>query len=240
MRFLNKYKLHEHFASASRKLPLRINKFKRTKWTVIKRKFWVRKWVWNLARTRKKKYKGAGKFTNFFKVHVSKQKYYLRNSFKIKLQTKKYILSLYDNSIKIRLNHKIKYKRDLLCFHFTRSLFRIDILLWYLKVFTSSVEARLFLNSKNVFVNNKPVKSNYYIKKGDVISLESFSELIEKRNSYRNIKAKYKKSRNFFPFLEFDYYTNTFVVLKDWQELSYNDLTLIITENKKIRSMLYK
>lgn len=240
MRFLNKYKLHEHFASASRRLPTRVSKFKKSKWTNIKKKLWIRKWIWNLARTRRRKYKAPGKFTNFFKIHVSKRKYYLRNAFRIKLQTKKYISSLYDNSIKIRLNHKIKYRRDLLCFHFTKSLFRIDIILWYLKYFTSSAEARLFLNSKNVLVNNKAVKSNYFIKKGDVISLDPFSEFLEIRNSYKNMRAKYKKNRNFFPFLEYDYYTNTFVVVKNWQELSYNDLTLIITENKKIKPMLYK
>lgn len=240
MRFLNKYKLHEHFASASKKLPTRVSKFKKSKWASIKKKLWIRKWTWNLARTRRKKYKTPGKFTDFFKVHIPRRKYYLRNAFRIKLQTKKYFLSLYDNSIKIRLNSKIKYKRELLCFHSTKSLFRIDILLWYLKFFTSSVEARLFLNSKNVLVNNKAVKSNYFIKKGDVISLAHFSEFLELKNSYRNLKAKYKKSRSFFPFLEYDYYTNTLIVVKNWHELSYNDLTLIITENKKIKPMLYK
>lgn len=240
MRFLNKYKLHEHFASSSRKLPLRVKKFKKSKWTDIQKKFRVRKFSFNSRKKNRKIFKTIGTFTNFFKVHVSRRKYYLRNAYRLKQHAKKYILSLYDNSIKIRLNSKIKYKRELLCYHFTKSLFRIDILLWYLNFFTSSAEARLFLNSNNVLVNNKVVKSNYYIKAGDVISLKHFSEFLEDKNTYMNIKAKYKKSRNFFPFLEYDYYTNTFIAIKNWNDLSYNDLTLMITENKKIRPMLYK
>lgn len=240
MRFLNTYKPHEHYASAPRKLPTRVAKFKKSKWASIKKKLWIRKWQWNRSRTARRKYIAPNKYTDFFKVHIAKKKLYLRNAYKLKLQTKKYILSLYDNAIKIALNNDIKYRRELLCYHFTRPLFRIDILLWYLKLFTSSAEARLFLNSNNVFVNNKVVKSNYHVKRGDVITMEPFSQYLERKNCIWRITAKYKKSRNFFPFLELDYYTNTFIVMKSWNDLSYNDLTLIITENKKIRPMLYK
>lgn len=240
MRFLTKYKIHEHFASAPRKLPTRVAKFKKSKWSSIIRKLWKRKWVYNSNRTSRTKYIKPEAFTDFSKVNIPKKKQYLRNAYKLKLQTKKYILSLYDNSIKIRLNHKIKSKRELFCFHYMKSLFRIDILLWYLFFFTSSAEARLFLNSRGILVNNRPVKSNYFIKRGDIISLESFSEYIEEKNSYFNIAIKFKRYRVFFPFLEYDYYTNSIIVLKDWNELSFNDITVMVFENKRIKPMLYK
>jgi len=39
MRFLNKYKIHEHFASGVRKLPIKALKFKKPKWAKIRNKF---------------------------------------------------------------------------------------------------------------------------------------------------------------------------------------------------------
>ena len=45
MRFLTKYKIHEHKISATGKLPLRVLKFKRPKWKKIKEKLKrVKRW----------------------------------------------------------------------------------------------------------------------------------------------------------------------------------------------------
>jgi hypothetical protein len=44
----------------------------------------------------------------------------------------------------------------------------------------------------------------------------------------------------FFSFLEFDYYTNTIIVLKDLKDLTTEDLRLLIGESIKVKNILYK
>lgn len=106
--------------------------------------------------------------------------------------------------------------------------------MWYLSFFNSSVEARNFVNEKNVLINNKIVRSNYELKKGDIVSFNLNPDYAEK-NKYKTIRKKYKKSRKFFTFLEYDYYTNSIVVLKNWNELSEDELSLTIKSAKKFK-----
>lgn len=235
MRFLNKYKLHENFASGSKKLPLRVLKFKRPKWANIKRKLKDRNVFWKFG---KKRFKKRPHFINLLKVRLQK-KFYFNKVFSKKFQTRKYISSLYDNSIKFSNDKKHTFRKTLISSILVKPLFRIDILLWYLKFFVSSWSARQFISSGHVYINSKRIKLNYIIKKGDVITFD-LPESIESINAYVEIKSKFLKSRNFLPFLEYDYYTNTFIVLKNWNEVSENDLALLFNDNKKVKYVMYK
>ena len=213
MRFLNKYKIHGNYTSASKKLPLRVLKFKRTKWAKIKTKIRpvfkrrVSKWSKKNTFLNKKYNKNFNKKNTFnnnkrkkpayldlLRVSISlRGKFFLNKYFLTKLQTKKY-------------------------------------------VFISSFSARLLINSGYIFINNKTVKPNYCVKKGDIISFD----LPENCSSYLEVQSKYQKIRKFFPFLEYDYYTNTFIVLKDWEELEKNDFALLFSEIRKFQYLSKK
>ena len=229
MRFLNKYKLHENFASGLRKLPLRVLKFKRPKWASIKKKLRIKRFIWKFN----KKIWQKPRFVNLLKICI-KKKFYMNKVFGIKLQTKKYVSSLYDNTIKVNWDHKEKFRKNSICNVIAKPMYRMDIILWYLNFFSSAAAAKQFLNSKGVFVNNKPVGSNYILKQGDVLSFD-LPDSIQTLNSYKTIKSKFLKSRHLFPYLEYDYYSNSFFVLKSWNQLTQNDLTLMFKENRKIK-----
>jgi ribosomal protein S4 len=229
MRFLNKYKLHENFASGLRKLPLRILKFKRPKWASIKKKFKIKRFVWKFNKRIWKK----PRFINLLKIGI-KKKFYMNKVFSIKLQTKKYISSLYDNSVKVTWDNKEKFRKNSICNVIAKPMYRVDILLWYLNFFSSAAASKQFINSKKAFVNNKVVGSNYILQQGDMLSFD-LPDCIQSVNSYRTIKSKFSKNRHFFPYLEYDYYSNTFLVLKNWNQLTENDLTLMFKENRKVK-----
>jgi len=234
MRFLNKYKLHEHFASSEIKLPSRIFKFKRPKWRKIKDKFKKRskRFFWKNRR----KVRIRRKFANHVLIPVSR-KFNTKRFYKTKQQTRKYIASLYENTIDFRKKSTCKDRLSSVSSYIIKPYYRIDILLWYLKFFPSSVEARIFINGRNVVVNDRVVFSNYELKKGDVITLNylNITPEIAERNEYYLIKRKFKRSSAFFPFLEVDYYTNKIIVLKEWNELSISELALTVKQSKKLK-----
>lgn len=234
MRFLNKYKIHEHFASSEIKLPTRVLMFKRPKWKKIQRKFkkGIKKFFWkNRCRIRRRR-----KFANHIITHVS-GKFNVKRFFKTKQQTKKYISSLFEHTINFRKKNNYKDRLSSVSSYIIKPYYRVDLLLWYLKFFPSSVEAKIFINGRNVLVNDRVIASNYELRKGDVITLNYFNITpeITERNEFYYIKRKFKKSSSFFPFLEVDYYTNKIIVLKNWNELSVSELALTIPRSKKLK-----
>ena len=53
------------------------------------------------------------------------------------------------------------------------------------------------------------------------------------------IVEKFSKNKIFLTFVEIDYYTKTIVVLKDYKELSVEDLYLLITEYIDLKNFSY-
>lgn len=287
MRFLNKYKIHEHFASGVKKLPTRVLKFKRPKWTKIRNKFLkdigvkylkrdqkfnidivLQKWKrWQQSRVSKqekllfnlKKARRSGNFKewkklktilylqrkgikriNFSKIRL-KKRFYLNKVFRRKLQTKKYIASLYDGNIikKRQMKEKIKSRSILMSSILVKPMFKIDNILWYLDLFPSPWAARHAINNGYVFINDKKIKLNYIVKSGDLITLQ-LPVKAEEFNAYKTIKKKFWRINNLLPFMECDYFTNTFIVLKSWDDLSGNDLTLMFPGKRNIPYKIFQ
>jgi hypothetical protein len=88
-------------------------------------------------------------------------------------------------------------------------------------------------------VNGKYVKSNYYLKKGDIISI-SLKQNDKKTYSFIKIFKKNLFNNIFFSFLEVDYYSNNIVVIKDVVDLVDTDLQLLIEKNIDIKHLLSK
>jgi len=149
------------------------------------------------------------------------------------LNRKRRLSSFFDNAIKFK---KCSYtSREIVQGHvLLKPLYRIDILLWYLKYYGSTCEAKQNINNKNIFVNDVSVRPNYFVKEGDIISFNFTSEW-ERKNTHRNIRKKFVKNKNFLSFLEYDKYTNTIIILKDIHFLTYEDYNLFVTETAQLK-----
>lgn len=225
MRFLNKYKLHQNLSASSKKLPLRIQKFNRPKWNLVKKKF---------TGFRRKN------FLNIFIKNISVRSVgRLKRYHKTKLQLKWYLLSLFDNSVLIKSFKNVKLRKDLISLYFVKPLYRVDILIWYLNYFASSFEAKQCINSKIILINGKSVKSNYHLKKGDIISFKKF-ENFKQINNMLKISQKYLDNNMYFSFLEVDYYSNIIIVIKNFDEIMEEDLQLLVEKNVNIKHLLNK
>ena len=108
--------------------------------------------------------------------------------------------------------NKVEFLRKVLKFEF-----RIDILLYKLRFFRSSCEARVFLSKGLVRVNSRVVKGNYFVQTGDIITCDCV--LSYKKNIECLKKAFFL--RNCF---EIDYYTGTVIVLRSYNEIYESEI----------------
>lgn len=226
MRFLNKYTSYQKVTSFLKYVPNRVLQFKRPKWKklqlIIKQKNNPKNGFVNNSVT-KISLKSWEKTKNYYKDGLL-----LKNSF----------YSFYNNAISTTYYKKlVKKNKDLrftsLFFKvFLKPLFLIDILLWKLRIFNSSYEVRQFINYKQILVNNKVIKNNYFVKKGDIITFDP---------SFGSKKVSFEKSEIlelFSLFFEIDYYTNTIIVLKDYTLLSALDFESIMFDSVQLKMFI--
>jgi hypothetical protein len=83
-------------------------------------------------------------------------------------------------------------------------------------------------------VNGEIGKSNYFVKKGDIISFSSIKGKGKVRNNFIKNSECYLKNDCFFTFVEMDYYSNNIVILKDLLELSEDDFELLSEESAEV------
>jgi ribosomal protein S4 len=236
MRLITKYKIHQHRTSSDWRLPTRILSFKRPKWAKIKkklrvkfrRKVWIKGW----------RYRKLPKYIDHLKIKVRK-KFLVKKFSHTKQQSKKYWASLFENSIKPRWDSKCKGRKEVVSTFLIKPLYRIDIILWHLGFIRCGSEARAFINSGFVFVNDKIVGPNYELQKGDVVSFD-FSPSFRIWTSHGFIRHTYKRGRLLFPFLEFDRYTNTLCVIKNWDALGKSELACTIKRAWKLKYIDYE
>lgn len=154
----------------------------------------------------------------------------IKNRHRIKLETRKYLSSLFDNSIDFKIEKSLKIREKILAYYLLRPYYRLDLLLWSLDYFGTSFESRQKIITKKILVNGKIGKSNQYLKKGDVISFSIMKGKEMIKNNFLKNNKFYRKNCSYFPFLEIDYYSNQIIIIKDLDELSFTDYTLLIEE----------
>ena len=116
-----------------------------------------------------------------------------------------------------------------------KKFFRLDLLLWKLKIFSSPYESRQYIKNNVILVNNKSSYEAYFLKKGDIIKFKSFSLLNYKNKILNNKGFDFLQS-----FIEIDYYTNCIIILKDLNTFSIEDFFLILyNQSINLKYLLY-
>jgi ribosomal protein S4 len=222
MRFLNKYKNFSKLDKISfSQIPLRIMRFKRPKWVRLQKQ------LLNTQRSELSFFNPLTLKTSF------KQWDKAKNYYKLGIQIKKKLMTLFDSSVNINsvkkqiLNKKNKSK-EIFLHGFLRHEFRTDILLWRLNFFSSSFSARQSINEGEIRLNDKIFLSNKILKKGDLIYFESYKE--DSSFCLSSILNKIYSNPRFCSFVEVDFYTKTIIIIKDLEELSQDDFNFLVNE----------
>lgn len=233
MRYQSRYKSYDQSIQIFEKFPLRVLKFRNTKWKRIQRLLLL-----NFFRTGNKKLKDSKqkKIRNniFVKVDFKtweKVKTFYQNGRKIA----NLIFNMFDQAVansELRVNLLgSKASSEVLDVYrqiMLKPEFKLSILLWRLSFFCSSFQASQAINEKKVVVNGKFIGNNLLILKGDVIHL--VPENYKRNTSIHKSKTQFLPSDTILTFVEVDYYSNLIVILKDLKELSEQDLHFIRPE----------
>lgn len=203
MRVFNKYKYYSKIYLNS--YPLRILKFKRTKWKKVQKR---------LKFLSVKKCLIKHNSVVAIKGFWYKVKYFFKNKLKLKNQYK----CKYDGFTHFKQKQKSDYNKLIPIFFFNE--FLLEILLWQLGFFLSVYQAKEAVFFKLVLVNNAVYKRKQCLKKGDIITLK------------KNIKIKNNQvsKKVYYSFLELDFYTNTIILTKNILSVNNLDLSFIIQE----------
>jgi ribosomal protein S4 len=191
-------------------------KFKRSKW---------KKFIILFSKINKKKIK-KNRFFNFLKKNPKIGSWdRLKKSYKTGLLLKNSISKYYNNSISLKfLKSKLQKKKLLLpTKYLTSPLLRLDIFLWKLCLFSSTRQIQQYIIKKNIILNGSIVSKVCFLKEGDIVHLPNLNFL---RSSF------------LFPysfltsFCEVDFYTNTFIIFKNPEQLNTRDFYFLLQYNK--------
>ena len=237
MRKYNKFKSVSRFYVYPYFFQNRIFRFKRPKWVIAQKKILNLSNQLELFKQFKKsklvKIKINILKTFFFNFGTIKSKtnswQRLRFFFKETLLMKNTVRKYFDGQFSLSFFKKIFKKNRIRSFSFAsifiKPEFRLDILLWRLKIFSSVYLVKQAIRNKQVFVNRKNINFDFYLKKGDVINFF--------QNKKYNLKQYFQKYFKviFIPsFVELDFYTNTIIILKNFNNFKADDFSSLIKE----------
>lgn len=212
MRFLNKYK-HSNTAKMFLKhCSIRVLKFKKSKWKILHTRF-----------------KSKKKNTPIFCDHLLTKTSYKRWD-KVKLHyregldLKRSIFKFFDNSLSIKHFKTIfkVYQKEtfspLISMVLIKPLFKLDILLWKLCLCDSVHQVRQFIQQGLIKLNGLTIIQSKDLRVGDMITFT----IAQKYSFNRNFKNSFLNAC-----VEIDYYTGSIVVLKDFNQLTREDLSTL-------------
>jgi ribosomal protein S4 len=228
MRFLNKYKNFQNLKTIPNLVSNRVLNFKRPKWKKIQKNFKRKKIKFIDIFLQKATYKNWNKVKKTYKKGLDLKRYLdILSDVKFSISYYKKFLSNQNNSLFFIKN---------LVFNFlVKKFFRLDLLLWKLKIFSSPYESRQNIKNSFILVNNKSSSESYFLKKGDIIKFKLFSLLTYNTKSSNNKGFDFLQS-----FIEIDYYTNCIIILKDLNTFSIEDFFLILhNQSINLKHLLY-
>ncbi len=211
-----KYNIYQKTSKILDFFPMRILRFKKTKWKKFK----------NLYR-----YSFLNKPTlNNFKYRTllfNKKFIKIKLNYKNSLLAKRSLLQLYNKALKLkRIKKKFKTSikfNKIQTNLFIEELFSLNILLWKLNIFNTVLESSNAINNKLIFVNNTSINSNYILKKGDIISL-NYLKFIPRVDTILKTNKIFLK---IYSFIDFDFYLGKILILKEYNTISLKEFNLI-------------
>lgn len=222
MRLKKKYKSFSKLSLIFKDFPIRLLKFHRTKWKKIQQLFLSKKYL-----TRKKVF-WSSKILLYTKKWSRCKLKYLTG-----VRLKNYFDCLFDQGFSFlffknlkNLNKKLDKMLEY-SIYIMKPEFRIDVFLWRLNFFSSSYHSKQSIFTKKITVNGENTHSNYFLKRGDIIYIDNSAYHFY--NTFKHLSSSKSNKLRFFTFIEIDYYTNTIIILKNYYELTENDIRLYIS-----------
>ena len=228
MRLQKKYKKFSKLMILFNEFPSRLLKFCKTKWKKIKQ---------TISKKKIKSYFWSAKVLLFTKKWI-----FYKFKYNTGVQLKKYFDCLFDRAFSLLFFKNLKYLNKNLdriseiSLYLIKPEFRLDIFLWRLNLFSSCYQARQVINNSQIKINARCIHPNYFLQKGDIIFFPS--ELYHFNANFRNFLSKKLDNIKLLTFIEFDYYTNTFIILKNYNELTKKDMMFFL--NNTINITQYK
>ncbi len=189
-----------------------------------------------IVKNKRSLYKKNNIFFKYDRVICKRSRWFyysknFRNILYLRNRVHQYYDGVFSNSF---FKKGFKNKSDFLDFirySFIKPEYRLDIILWRLNFFSSPYSARIAILKNQVLVNGVPCKFSYFLKQGDVVVFNSVIKL----KSIMNLKfIKFP----LYPFIEIDYYTNSFIVLQDYSEFNVQSFSSLIRQPFKAASLL--
>jgi len=234
MRFQTRYKQFSKPNKFIVELPQKIKTFKHSKWGFLQKKYF--------KILKNKKFRKSEKRKNPLILRIKQKKWErIKKAYKEGLEFKTSIITSFDNSITTRFLKKQlnlstkKVTKEVLLNCLIKPCFRIDILLANLFFFKTTFHARQAINEGIILINFKKIKSNVFVKQGDIISFNT-----QKSDSFFYFNSFFinnKKIQKFYSFLEYDLYTKTIVVVKNFNDLTRDDLMLLVKDSMDLNTL---
>ena len=219
MKLISQFKSALLFKTNLETIYKKLYKFNRKKWQNLKKVIVLKK---------KQKYSiPFSKVVNSFALKISFKKWNkLKMYYKSSLMEKRKLNLNYANSLRLRSlktlvnNTSTKYNRFSIYKNLIIRLeYRLDIFLYKLKLFPNLFQARSEIQKGNIYVNNnKIVKYNYTLQKGDIVS---FSDTLN--FDLQNMSRKTLHRSRMLSIIEFDIYNKNIIILKNFSELTQED-----------------
>ena len=219
MKLISQFKSALLFKTNLETIYKKLYNFNRKNWQNLKKVIVLKK---------KQKYSiPFSKVVNSFALKISFKKWNkLKMYYKSSLMEKRKLNLNYANSLRLRNlktlvnNTSTKYNRFSIYKNLIIRLeYRLDIFLYKLKLFPNLFQARSEIQKGNIYVNNnKIVKYNYTLQKGDIVS---FSDTLN--FDLQNMSRKTLHRSRLLSIIEFDIYNKNIIILKNFFELTQED-----------------
>ena len=193
-------------------------------------------------------------YNKFFPTVIGLRRAKTKFSYKWSLWLKRELFLFFNNELTLKHYKKILNKMSLLTRKsvmlelFIRPFFQLNILLWKLGLFKTVATMRQFFLDKLILVNNGSVHGALLLKKGDFVTLSGCNfNLLPARKKFlktRKFVSRFsayqlKVTPNLFSssmgkitflwsIVEIDYFTNTFILLIDYQECTKEMLPFLL------------
>lgn len=204
-KFLNKLK-------GNFKLSKRILNFKRPKWNLAKK-----------VLLKRKKKRQIDVFKQSMGIGWEKS---IKN-FKTKIDLGRSLL-VYNNYNKRKkskvLQQKFIQKEERINTIFLKRFFEPEYFLSSVFIANSPNESKKYQDARKIYKNETLYTENEHLRKGDLLSLEN------KVVKFRPIRKRFNTVEHFSSFYEYDYYSQSFFILKNFEEIDEKDIYLSLTD----------